>query len=122
VCLFGFPRSGSVAPSFLWAALSAVVPSFLSAVLGAVLSASLSALFGVGMFASFVASVLVWSFGGPRAWSLLWDCVVARDWVAVPYYSDVVLLSGWPPAWVESSVAWLSRFFPVRASDDLLPF
>jgi len=74
------------------------------------------------MLASFVASVLVWSFGGPRAWLVLWDCVVDRDWSAVPYYCDVVLLSGMCPDWVYRTVGWLSRFYPVRATDDSVPF
>jgi len=70
--------------------------------------------------ASFVACALVWVFGGPRAWSLWWAC---RDEVgARGYYCDIVLLSGWPPAWVARAVRGLSRWFAEPAGSDTVPF
>jgi hypothetical protein len=78
------------------------------------------------MFASFLASVLVWVFSGPRAWSLFWSCVRSPDSCGrlgtLGYYGDIVLLSGWPPVWVQRAVVWLSRWFPVRPVSSDIPF
>jgi len=79
----------------------------------------------------FLISLLVWSLGGPRAWLSLFRCVLARDWGALAYYTDVVWMDwSWISArpglrarFVAPAVRWLSARLPEPAAvDGSIPF